>query len=50
MPFITLQVRADLEFAAKLLIKRSLKHIDSGKSEASSIFMPPPPSMDLTGE
>ena len=44
-----LQVRADLEMAAKLLVKRPLKHVDSGKSEAS-IFMPPPPSMDFAGK
>lgn len=40
------QVRHDLECAAKLLAKRCLKHADSGRSEASSIFMPPPPALE----
>jgi hypothetical protein len=40
------QVRADLESAAKLLQKRALKHADSNNSNASgsTIFMPPPPA------
>jgi hypothetical protein len=40
------QVRADLESAAKLLQKRMLKHADSNNSNTSgsTIFMPPPPA------
>eukprot|EP00879_Flechtneria_rotunda_P016181 GHRR01016925.1.p1 GENE.GHRR01016925.1~~GHRR01016925.1.p1 ORF type:complete len:770 (+),score=302.29 GHRR01016925.1:355-2664(+) len=37
------EICEDLQAAAKLLSKRSLKHTDSNKSDASSIFMPPPP-------
>lgn len=44
---VLLQVRADLEAAAKLLQKRALKHADSSNSNASgsAIFMPPPPGL-----
>lgn len=44
---VLLQVRVDLESAAKLLQKRALKHADSSNSNASgsTIFMPPPPGL-----
>jgi hypothetical protein len=48
---LRLQVRADLEAAAKLMQKRALKHNDSNSSNASgsTIFMPPPPGQTFAG-
>ena len=39
------QVRADVEMACKLAIKtaqRQTKRIESARSEATTVFMPPP--------